>query len=140
MFVSMASDARSKIAADRASELGYRNLFVLDGGFEAWLAIGGATEKFKCRPFVKCFFEPATYTCQFVVVDLDTKKCAIVDPVMDYDPASGRATYEAADEIIAYVREENLEVEYVLDTHAHAGLYEICLLFFMPIIPCWFVL
>ena len=72
------------------------------------------------RPAVKTFFDEATFTASHVVRDLATKKAAIVDSVMDFDQSSGRTSFTSADEIVAYVRAEGLDVEWILETHAHA--------------------
>ncbi len=71
-------------------------------------------------PVVKTFFDEATFTASHVVIDPSTKKCALIDSVLDYDPASGRTTTKSADEIIAYVKENSLTVEWILETHVHA--------------------
>ncbi len=72
------------------------------------------------KPTVKSFFDPATFTVSHVVSDPTTNKAAVIDSVMDYDPASGRTFYEHADEIALYVQEMNLSVEWHLETHIHA--------------------
>ncbi|MFO1069553.1 MAG: MBL fold metallo-hydrolase [Geminicoccaceae bacterium] len=72
------------------------------------------------RPDVKAFFDEATFTVSYVVADPATKTCAIVDSVLDYDPASGRTARHSADAIIAHVRKEGLEVAWILETHVHA--------------------
>lgn len=72
------------------------------------------------RPQVKAFFDEATFTVSYVVRDPGSKACAIIDSVLDYDPASGRTAQGSADAIIAYVRSEGLEVVWQLETHAHA--------------------
>ncbi|MDH1440327.1 MBL fold metallo-hydrolase [Pseudomonas sp. GD03721] len=69
---------------------------------------------------VREFFDPATYTYSYVVADPATRHCAIVDSVLDYDPASGRTSCDSADRIIAYVRSRGLQVEWLLETHVHA--------------------
>ena len=71
-------------------------------------------------PEVKAFFDEATWTISYVVKDPESNKCAIVDSVMDIDYAAGRITYESADEIIQYVQDNNLEVEWLIETHVHA--------------------
>lgn len=65
------------------------------------------------------FHEP-TFTISYVIHDPATKHCAIIDPVLDYDPAVGRITHEFADRIIAYVRAQDLQVQWILETHVHA--------------------
>jgi glyoxylase-like metal-dependent hydrolase (beta-lactamase superfamily II) len=71
-------------------------------------------------PDVKGFFDPATNTISYVVKDPASNACAIVDSVMDIDYAAGRITYDHADEIIAYVRDRGLKVEWLIETHVHA--------------------
>jgi glyoxylase-like metal-dependent hydrolase (beta-lactamase superfamily II) len=71
-------------------------------------------------PVIKAFFDPATYTVTYVVHDAGTKCAAIIDSVFDFDPASGRTSFDSADEVIAYVNENGLKVEWLLETHAHA--------------------
>lgn len=72
------------------------------------------------RPFVKAFFDEATFTVSYVVVDPPGKTCAVIDSVLDFDPASGRTHKDAADAVIAYIEHENLKVEWILETHVHA--------------------
>lgn len=72
------------------------------------------------NPHVKAFFDEATFTFSYVVTDPATKKCAIIDSVWDYDPASGRTSTASADAVIAYVEGEGLEVEWIMETHVHA--------------------
>ena len=72
------------------------------------------------KPEVTAFFDPATWTISYVVKDPASNKCAIVDSVMDIDYAAGRITYESADELIKFVQDNGLEVEWLLETHVHA--------------------
>lgn len=72
------------------------------------------------RPEVKAFFDEATNTISYVVKDPSSPACAVVDSVLDFDYASGRIAYDSADEIIAYVRQNHLAVEWLLETHVHA--------------------
>ncbi len=72
------------------------------------------------RPVVKGFFDPATYTISYVVHDPATREAAVIDPVLDYRPNSGRTSHASADHIIAHVVSENLKVTWLLETHAHA--------------------
>jgi len=74
----------------------------------------------KSIPVIQSFFDPATYTVTYVVHDPATKSAAIIDSVFDFDPASGRTSFDSADEVIAYVKEQDLKVEWLLETHAHA--------------------
>ena len=71
-------------------------------------------------PDVAGFFEPRTFSVQYIVSDPATHKCAIIDPVLDYDEKSGATATHHADELLAYVAEQGLEVEWILDTHPHA--------------------
>ena len=72
------------------------------------------------RARVKAFFDPATWTVSYVVFDAPGGHCALVDSVLDYDPKSGRTRPDSADQLIAFVREQNLTVDWILETHAHA--------------------
>lgn len=72
------------------------------------------------QPQVEAFFDPATSTYSYVVSDPETKRCAIIDSVLDYDPASGRTTHQSADRLITHVREQGLQVDWLLETHVHA--------------------
>ncbi|WP_137111418.1 MBL fold metallo-hydrolase [Rhodobacter sp. SY28-1] len=78
------------------------------------------TPDLSVKPEVKGFFDPATNTISYVVKDPASTACAIVDSVMDIDYAAGRITYDHADEIISYVRENGLKVEWLIETHVHA--------------------
>ncbi|MBU6449548.1 MAG: MBL fold metallo-hydrolase [Rhodospirillales bacterium] len=69
---------------------------------------------------VRAFFDEATFTVSYVVHDPATSRAAIIDSVLDYDPASGRTSSQSADAILAYVQQENLTVDWLLETHAHA--------------------
>lgn len=72
------------------------------------------------RPEVKSFFHPPSYTFSHVVWDPATRGAAVIDGVLDYDAASGRTRRDAADTIVAFVREVGLRVEWIIDTHVHA--------------------
>jgi glyoxylase-like metal-dependent hydrolase (beta-lactamase superfamily II) len=72
------------------------------------------------KPEVTAFFDEPTNTVSYVVKDPRSKACAIIDSVMDIDYAAGRIAYESADEIISYVQDEGLTVEWLIETHAHA--------------------
>lgn len=71
-------------------------------------------------PRIKAFFHEATFTASYVVHDPESRCAAIVDSVLDYEAAAGRTSSTSADAIIAYVREQGLTVEWLLETHAHA--------------------
>ncbi|KEA64113.1 hypothetical protein ADIMK_1848 [Marinobacterium lacunae] len=69
---------------------------------------------------VEPFFDPATFTYSYVVVDEQTRACALIDSVLDYDPAAASTAYRNADRLIEYVRSEQLSVQWILETHVHA--------------------
>ncbi|MDH0836846.1 MBL fold metallo-hydrolase [Acinetobacter johnsonii] len=71
-------------------------------------------------PIVKDFFHEDTNTFSYIVRDPATKACAIIDSVLDYDPASASTSTIHADKIIAYIKEQDLTVEWILETHVHA--------------------
>ncbi|WP_336985639.1 MBL fold metallo-hydrolase [Altererythrobacter aquiaggeris] len=71
-------------------------------------------------PVVQAFFDEATFTASYVVHDPALKRAAIVDPVLDFDQASGRTSTHSADLIIEYVRQHGLTADWLLETHAHA--------------------
>jgi glyoxylase-like metal-dependent hydrolase (beta-lactamase superfamily II) len=71
-------------------------------------------------PDVKAFFDPDTYTVSYIVSDPSTGKAAIIDSVLDYDPASGRTQTRSADAVIADIEERGLTVDWILETHVHA--------------------
>lgn len=72
------------------------------------------------NPIVKPFWDEATGSWQYVFHDPVTLKGAIVDPVLDFDPAAGAVSTRNAEEILAYVREAGIEIVWILDTHPHA--------------------
>src|SRR5690554_1803184 len=69
---------------------------------------------------IRSFFDDDTFTVTHVISDPATSKAAIIDSVLDFDPASGRTSYTSADKVIDYIKSEDLEVEWLLETHAHA--------------------
>lgn len=71
-------------------------------------------------PSVSAFFDAATFTYSYVVTDPETRRCALVDSVLDYDPAAGRTVFESADRLVEHVRGNDLTVEWILETHVHA--------------------
>ncbi|RIY41299.1 MBL fold metallo-hydrolase [Neopusillimonas maritima] len=72
------------------------------------------------NPIVKGFYDDTTGTVTYVVYEKPGSVCAIIDPVLDYDPKAGRTSTASADKVIAFVKEINLSVEWILETHAHA--------------------
>lgn len=71
-------------------------------------------------PMVQSFFDVPTNTVSYVVYDPVTREAAVIDSVLDFDPAAGRTSFVSADAIIAYVKAEALSVAWLLETHAHA--------------------
>ena len=72
------------------------------------------------KPKIKAFFDGPTSTVSYVVSDPATGRCAVIDPVLDYDQAAGRTSTSSADCLIAHVRENDLRVDWIIDTHVHA--------------------
>lgn len=72
------------------------------------------------NPCVESFFDPATWTITHVVHSGPGSACAVVDSVLDYDPKSGRTSTESADKVVAFVKQNRLQLEWILETHAHA--------------------
>jgi glyoxylase-like metal-dependent hydrolase (beta-lactamase superfamily II) len=72
------------------------------------------------KPDVRAFHDVATFTITYVVSDPVTGSAAIVDPVLDYDPASGRTSTTSADEVIAFIDAQELDLLWILETHVHA--------------------
>ena len=72
------------------------------------------------NPQVHGLFDPATATVTYIVHDGPGTACAIVDPVLDYDPKSGRTRTASADQVVDFVTAQGLRVEWILETHAHA--------------------
>ena len=72
------------------------------------------------QPLLKDFFDENTNTFSYVVADLVTRQCAIIDSVLDYDAASATTKTTNADLIVDYVLAQNFKVQWILETHAHA--------------------
>lgn len=72
------------------------------------------------HPEVVAFFDPATNTISYIVRDPGSNACAVIDPVMDFDYASGHISFEHADTIIAHIRAQGWQLEWLIETHAHA--------------------
>jgi glyoxylase-like metal-dependent hydrolase (beta-lactamase superfamily II) len=69
---------------------------------------------------IRAFFDEPTNTVSYLISDPETKRAAIVDPVLDYDHASGKAATASADAILAAADKDGLTIDWVLETHAHA--------------------
>lgn len=72
------------------------------------------------RPLVEAFFDPASWSVAYLVRDQGSKRAAIIDPILDYDPKRARTSTVQADRVLARVRELGLTVEWILETHVHA--------------------
>lgn len=69
---------------------------------------------------IQHFFDPATSTLTYVVADQQTRDAVVIDPVWDYDPASGKMSTDSMKPVLAFIEEHKLNPHYVLETHAHA--------------------
>ena len=72
------------------------------------------------KPTIQSFFDPDTLTVTYVVADPVLKRAAIIDSVLDYDPKSGRTSHTNANLVLAYIQQNGLTVDWLLETHAHA--------------------
>ncbi|MBB1602465.1 MBL fold metallo-hydrolase [Variovorax sp. UMC13] len=72
------------------------------------------------RTTIQGFFDPATWTVSYVVWEHATRHAAVIDPVLDFDFKSGRTHTASTDKLLAYAREQGLQVDWILETHAHA--------------------
>ena len=82
--------------------------------------VTGALGEAAKRPEVSSFFDEPTNTVSHIVRGPASRRCGVIDSVLDYDAASGRTATESADELITFIRERGLEVEWILETHVHA--------------------
>ncbi len=71
-------------------------------------------------PEVAAFFDPRTWSVQYVVSDPATRRCAIIDPVLDFDEKSGSTATRNADRLLEYIAANGLKLQWILDTHPHA--------------------
>ena len=69
---------------------------------------------------IESFFDPATATVTHLVSDPVSRRAAVIDSVLDYDPKSGRTSHTSADRVVDYIRQHELQVQWLLETHAHA--------------------
>jgi glyoxylase-like metal-dependent hydrolase (beta-lactamase superfamily II) len=69
---------------------------------------------------VTAFFDETTFTVTYVAADPGSAQAAIIDPVLDFDPASGRTSTASADKVVDFVRTNDLSVGWILETHVHA--------------------
>ncbi|MGO8311252.1 bifunctional sulfur transferase/dioxygenase Blh [Rhizobium ruizarguesonis] len=103
-----------RMSADEVVEFGRSR------GFDTSAAAAWLVQHAARRPQVKGFFDKRTWSVQYVVSDPTTRKCAIIDPVLDFDERAGATATINADAILDYVRDNGLTVEWILDTHPHA--------------------
>lgn len=71
-------------------------------------------------PEVQAFFDEVTFTASYLIYDLETKIGAVIDSVLDFDPASGRTHTESADKIVSFAHDHGIIIDWLLETHAHA--------------------
>ena len=69
---------------------------------------------------IQSFFDDNTQTVTYVIADKATCSAAVIDPVLDFDPTSGKLSSASADKVIAFLDDNNLRLEWILETHAHA--------------------
>lgn len=72
------------------------------------------------KPEIEAFFDEATFTISYVVWDRATREAVVIDPVLDYEPRSGKISTRSADKLLHFVSERELKVSRILETHAHA--------------------
>ena len=72
------------------------------------------------EPFIRPFFDEATYTVSYLVGDPQTKRAAVIDSVLDFDPKSGRTSTRSAEAILKAAEEDGYAIDWILETHAHA--------------------
>jgi glyoxylase-like metal-dependent hydrolase (beta-lactamase superfamily II) len=69
---------------------------------------------------IKVFYDVRTNTLSYVVWDTKTKDCVIIDPVLDFEPLAAKVGYASVDTLMAFMRENQLHLHFILETHAHA--------------------
>ncbi|MES2511816.1 MAG: MBL fold metallo-hydrolase [Pseudomonadota bacterium] len=72
------------------------------------------------QAMIQAFFDSATWTVTYVVADVQARRAAIIDPVLDYDPKSGQTATGSADKVLAFLAAQGLQADWILETHAHA--------------------
>ena len=72
------------------------------------------------QPQIQAFFDEATFTITYLVSDPATRTGAVIDPVLDYDPKSGRTATRSADAVLAAAKQSGIAIAWILETHAHA--------------------
>ncbi len=82
--------------------------------------MSGPSASDPARPIVRAFFDEATFTATYLVIDPETRHAAVIDSVLDYDPATGEITTHSADAVLAAARAADCKITWLLDTHVHA--------------------
>lgn len=72
------------------------------------------------EPTIRAFFDARTHTLTYVVFDPETRDALVIDPVLDYEPASSKLWTESVDELVAFITQQGLRLHLILETHAHA--------------------
>jgi len=72
------------------------------------------------HPEIQAFFDESTFTITYLVSDSQSRRAVIIDPVLDYEPHGARTSTRSADLVLAAISDKRLEVEWILETHAHA--------------------
>ncbi|KJF69109.1 bifunctional sulfur transferase/dioxygenase Blh [Rhizobium nepotum] len=107
-------------ALDGRMEPGEIQTFGKRHGFDLSGAIRWLERQVLAKPRIKAFFDPRTCSVQYVVADPASRRCAIIDPIYDFDEKSGATGTMNADAILDYVANQGLSVEWIVDTHPHA--------------------
>ncbi|CAO3610759.1 unnamed protein product [Cunninghamella blakesleeana] len=117
-----ASGRRSLKAANIAKELGFQQVYNLEGGFTQWKKDQLPIQPFNNNhsPWVHLVFEPDTETAQYIVTDLDSRESYIIDSVLDYDPLGGIVYPKTASKLVDFIKQHDLNVTKIIDTHVHA--------------------
>jgi uncharacterized protein (TIGR01244 family) len=105
------------VAEDAIDTVGHEHGFDVEPVRE-WLR--ARRESTVLQPMVDGFYDPRTFSVQYIVRDPTSDRCAIIDPVLDYDEKSGSTATHSADRLLEYVHDNDLTVEWILDTHPHA--------------------
>lgn len=118
-FVSLA-----KQQAPSVSHLFSSNRFSISSSCRSYFQSPGVSAKpsrhHEGLAYVYSFFEPVTESWQYVLIDPVSSEGAIIDPVLDYDPASGVVSTQTAEGILVFVQENGFKIRRILETHAHA--------------------
>lgn len=78
------------------------------------------TPDLSVKPIVTMFYESTSGTLSYVIQDVNSNSCAVIDCVLDFDYAAGRTSYESADQIINFIEQAKLTLEWIIETHVHA--------------------